>query len=540
MLKSYTTLFTLTAALWISVTTAQKTTPTLTLALESDEWELLDSRKLDATILPNGDTIHSIQYQGVVGDMYSSYKIYAIGGTKEWSTGNSIWPHTTIEYAYMPGGSNNSHFNEIIGHYYGFTINPTTSQGVLHYFTEAPAQIETSYPSNSSQIPSHSEDVKYTVTLNKNLPSSQKLWGGIYDACSNELLGVYEGYFVQDKVYEVLFPAAVTEEGHQYRTVFGTTGDMSISTSNFSFALLDAQASESIMDIAQEDHNVTLSPATAFEGEVYSLETYQLKNDTWQILDTHSDITGAKELKLNNGEYLFKVVPNGTSFLPTYAGKDATHQWVSAESISTSCEATHTLTFEPAPITPTSGSADISGSVNYQIIAGKTSSDPIEGVQVMLINADNQTAAATTTTDPLGTYEFLQIDTGSYYVEIDLPGYTESNNQEVDLSIPYSDGTVDFELDSITRSISQQIVLNTSISAIESTSCLSQRGRMIWFETTQIQTVDIYNALGSLLFSTTLEVGNHQIDLSHLTQGVYLIQAKEQNSGVNTSKVLLR
>jgi parallel beta-helix repeat protein len=177
-----------------------------------------------------------------------------------------------------------------------------------------------------------------------------------------------------------------------------------------------------------------------------SAELYELTSDWNLISSTIIDNSGEFSFtNLTEGYYILRAVLNNPEEYPEYVISyfntmlDQVFEWQQASPINMGCDETITIDFSMITIEDLlAGDGNISGYVYYSDDSGikqpELGLEVASDVVVYLINNEDQSLVAQTTTDENGNYSFSNIPDGTYRVRVEVLSYFVNSYHIVSLS----------------------------------------------------------------------------------------------------------
>ena len=222
-----------------------------------------------------------------------------------------------------------------------------------------------------------------------------------------------------------------------------------------------------------------------------------------------------------------KIAPDSALYpneLPTYF--DSALTFLAADSIFLYPCDTAEVNFSTISGTNPGGSGFISGNV-YQG-AGKVTSDPMEGVELLLVNDQNEFVQYWKT-DVQGYLQFSNLPYGTYKVFVDRIGVDNTLAPEIDVNESYKDITYNFKLfsDKLVRDMPNA---TTSISKTEALGIYpNPTSQYIYIISNKTIEYVIINVNGQVLKSGSTSPKEDLISVKELQNGIYFIQLKSDS-----------
>ncbi|HEY1040214.1 MAG TPA: T9SS type A sorting domain-containing protein, partial [Bacteroidia bacterium] len=267
--------------------------------------------------------------------------------------------------------------------------------------------------------------------------------------------------------------------------------------------------------------------------------------------------------------YLVKCVADPITYplyIGTYYGNVA--YWPVATLINSVCDSTYTADINLSQGALMTGTGVISGYVLEGIGYGQRIANvnhiaapggPLKGVCVNLKKVPGGGYQAQTQTDSLGYYEFVNIPTGDYTVEVDIPGLVAdstysyfltvdpfafisgANNNSI-MSNAYSG--VDFVADSTTI-----FATNTAIGIKENKNTVSNinvfpnpaknKINIVAGKTTDEMQIQLFDNIGTLVKKENVKAGESILSVEGTSPGIYLLKVITTN-GISTKAVIIQ
>ncbi len=268
----------------------------------------------------------------------------------------------------------------------------------------------------------------------------------------------------------------------------------------------------------------------------------------------------------SNGIYKFPALPYGDYFVEAVAATSYTnavstyystrannYRWDSATFVPhVGCAGLHypniNITVIDLPVQ--TGTGIISGNVfaepSYGMrLAGSFNNvmGAIKSVDVKLGKKPAGGCTNRTTTDVSGNYSFTQLDTGSYFVYVDIPNYvdtisilhlTSGNSNYANINYCVDSMMVHY-CSNYTTKINQIGVINEQASVYPNPNNGTFTIKLNEYENTS---VEVYNTIGQKLLSQALQTNLTQLSLAGFSNGMYQLRLLKGGNSVYQTKVV--
>jgi hypothetical protein len=300
-------------------------------------------------------------------------------------------------------------------------------------------------------------------------------------------------------------------------------------------------------------------PITAGSVYLYAQQTgSSVGVDTSSLIVATNTLTGAYTFtNVPPGNYYVKAVASITTYtgsIPTYFN-DA-YLWSSATAITHSgCtsgnDAGHDITIIELPAL--TGNGIISGTISFDGTFGHRLANgnnqvmgaPLKGIDIKLgKNPGGGCTSRTTVASGTGTYTFTNIPDGSYSIYADMPNFGMTTVLTVTISPTNLQSTGNnYCVDSvkISTSCAQVTGINKLASINGQINLYPNPNNGIFnvqIDAYENSNLEIYNVIGQKVYEHLMQNNLEQINLSSLTEGVYLVRVLKNSNTIYQTRII--
>lgn len=259
------------------------------------------------------------------------------------------------------------------------------------------------------------------------------------------------------------------------------------------------------------------------------LEIFNFVGDTLLAQPAYSTIVSNGSYladSLSTGMYHVRFTPDPILFpgsSPLYFTNGET--WNTAQEIGLPCFLENG-NINSTTLNGLSGDASISGVINIDTSYTKVSTEPFEGALIKLFNAQDEVVAFTYS-DAMGMYSFQNVETGNYYLLIDVPYIPQLDVHEITITGDEIYLGADFSILTDGIFAEDNLILGTEESLNFAANIYPNPAKeqlTILHSSNESIEYTLYTLNGSVATAGIASIGKHIIDLSTIESGIYILQ----------------
>ncbi|NOR86757.1 MAG: T9SS type A sorting domain-containing protein [Bacteroidales bacterium] len=247
-----------------------------------------------------------------------------------------------------------------------------------------------------------------------------------------------------------------------------------------------------------------------------------------------------------NSHYFIKAFPeNETIYMATYYGDSP--YWQQASIISTEESDLNNIDIQIFEFSEMeAGSSQLGGHIYQAEFRG----EPVKNIDIVLEMGDgtekeDYLAVAADRSNEVGAWNITDLPNGSFRIKVEIPGLEMDTTYYVDITSGNTVvGNLDYYIDFTTGIFIdhfgiEEYNLSQSLNLFPNPASNGN----FWIESynkqVMIEEITIYQYSGQQLANYQLDTQNHQVDVSHLAKGFYIISI-QTNKGIINRKIMIQ